>query len=225
MYPQPLPTDYPSNVEPIRREVLKLIDRDESTKLLSCRFKYRCQSIYCPLCQRQLSYGRKDALYQAAQGIAPRRLRFGTFKAKDVPLDALRESGKRIMQAGRAAFSLLGLNGYHLALEVSSENWSDVFHGHLHAALDTPAGGRGFLSHAEWQDAWLSSLPADLHPVDTTEAAHVRPIRDLEQTCYYGTKSPFAKVVAERESIARTVASIRTLKGLKRFSRAGTLAR
>ncbi|SRR6266851_1308043 len=86
------------------------------------------------------------------------------------------------------------------------------YHAHLHALIDSPSGGRGFISRGAWRDEWLGALPAHLHPLEG--GAHVTPVRDLEATCKYLTKSPFSKHVRDHEK--RVVEALLASKGMRR---------
>jgi hypothetical protein len=130
------------------------------------------------------------------------------------------------MAAGRKMLKALKLGGYALALEASFEDWHDEFHSHVHTLADVPIGGRRFISHDTWNDAWLTALPSDLHPKELSGAAHVLPVRGVdgvEKISYYLTKSPFFKVIAEREAVTKTVIAINALKGLPRYECRGSL--
>jgi hypothetical protein len=128
------------------------------------------------------------------------------------------------MKAARKTFKSLDVENYALTLETSFEHWNSDYHAHAHALVEIPTGGRSFISRDRWDDAWHDSLPAELHAVDTDGAAHVRPVRDLESTCHYLHKTPFLKLVAEREAAARMVATILETKGLRRRESRGSLA-
>jgi hypothetical protein len=204
---------YPGQLEPIRESVLKTLGQEsaEVSKLRSCRYTSRCHSVYCPHCLCQSGYEQKDRIMLAASQVAGARLKFGTFTAKDVPLGSLRDAGREIMQAGARALKTLKVDGYAARLETSFEEWGDNYHAHLHALIDSPSGGRGFIPRDAWRDEWLRALPSYLHPVKG--GGHVKPVRNLEETCYYLTKSPFFEHVSNTE---RVVAGIAACKGMRR---------
>jgi hypothetical protein len=192
----------------------------EGRKIQSCRYGSRCHSIFCPACLRQDGYKQKDRVVRAASLITGARLKFGTFVAKDVALESLREAGREILQAGGRVFRKLKVDGYAARLEVSFEDWGDKYHAHLHALVDSPSGGRGFVPRDAWRDEWLNALPSSLHPIEG--GAHVTPIRDLEATCKYLTKSPFFDHV--REEAERVVNTITACKGMTRSVMRGSFA-
>jgi hypothetical protein len=213
---------YPGKLEPIRAGVLEALGRDsqEGRKIQSCRYKSRCHSTLCPLCLRQRGYEMKDRIMQAASQVAGARLRFGTFVARDVSLDSLRETGRELMQAVGRVFKTLKVDGYAGRLEASFEEWRDEYHVHVHALIDSPSGGRGFIPRDAWRDEWLGSLPAHLHPVEG--GAQVTPVRDLEATCNYLTKSPFSEHVRDHEK--RVVEALLACKGMQRTIIRGSMA-
>lgn len=219
----------PANIyqfpSPIRDEVLKTLEGEpnETRKLLSCRPNSRCRSIFCPSCSKLAGYEKKDALYRAALHVDKARLKFGTFKALDVPVEALRSTVQRLMAAGRKMLKTLKLDGHALSIETSVEDWHDGYHCHAHALVDAPLGGRRFIPQDAWNDAWLTALPADLHPTELVGAAHVKPVRDVEAVCYYLSKSPFFKLVAEREAVTKTITAIDAMKRLHRYECRGSL--
>jgi hypothetical protein len=213
---------YPGQLEPIRAGVLEALGQEslEGRKIQSCRYTSRCHSIYCPLCCRQSGYDMKERIMLAASQVAGARLKFGTFVAKDVPLDSLREAGREIMQAVGRVFKTLKVDGYAGRLETSFEDWRDEYHAHVHALIDSPAGGRGFIPRDAWLDEWLGALPAHLHPVEG--GAHVRPVRDLERAATYMMKSPFSEHVRNNEK--RVVAALSACKGMRRTIIKGSMA-
>lgn len=95
----------------------------------------------------------------------------------------------------------------------------DEYHAHLHALIDSPSGGRGFIPRDTWRDEWLAALPAHLHPVEG--GAHLTPVRDLEATCNYLTKSPFSENVRDHEK--RVVEALLACKGMRRTVIKGSL--
>jgi hypothetical protein len=218
---QTIPFNYPGQLEPIRAGVLETLGQEslESRKIRSCRYKSRCHSIYCPLCCRQSGYEMKGRILGVADNVPMSRLKFGTFTAKDVPLDSLREAGREIMHAGGRVLKTLKVSGYAGRLETSFEEWGDDYHAHLHVLIDSPSGGRGFIPRDAWLDEWLRELPTYLHPVEGE--AHVEPVRNLEASCTYLTKSPFFAYVDNAE---RIVAGISACKGMRRSIIRGSIS-
>jgi Site-specific DNA methylase len=217
--------NYPEELEPIRRSVIDQLSHTslcplEISKLSNCRYKSLCRSIYCPYCLHSGGHTFYRAVLRAAKGVPRRRLRFATLTVRDVPLDDLRAACKEIQRATRQTFSTLGTAHYACHLETSFGSWTEDYHPHVHALIDSPSGGKGFVSTERWETEWLRSLHRDLHPVGT--AAHVKPVRDLAAACSYLSKSPFYKCVAERT--ARTMAAIQATKGLRKVIQRGHLA-
>ena len=193
-------------------------DLTEARKLLTCRTRSQCRSIFCPSCAQKAGYQHKHRIFEAASTLKPARLKFGTFPGRDVPLDALREAGQVLMQSARTLCKRL-TGGSVIRLEVSDPMTAD-FHAHVHALLDTPAGGKDFISADTWEAEWRSELPQWLHPVQT--GAHVKPVRDLNASSCYLSKSAFTSAKCA-EAIRHAVNSIRALKGIPKFSYHGTL--
>ena len=138
-------------------------------------------------------------------------------KSRDVVLGDLRDTGRVLLETGRKALAKLA-DGYALKLETSFEDRSDErYHPHCHVIVDSPAGGRGFIPGAAFEDAWLEALPNDLHPRQS--ATDISVVRDLEAASAYLGKSPFASLGA----VGRTVAAIAATKGLHRLSLRGSL--
>jgi hypothetical protein len=108
-------------------------------------------------------------------------------------------------------FKKLKVAGYAARLENSFEEWGDKYHAHVHALIDAPSGGRGFIPAGAWTSEWLDALPAHLHPLE--RGAHVSPVRNLEASCTYLTKSPFFAYVNDAQ---RIVAGIEACKGMQR---------
>jgi hypothetical protein len=212
------PFTYPPQLESIRDQVLNVLDdSNERRRIALCKgSSLQCHSSFCPSCVRGRAFKEKGRILEACQQVAPSRLKFGTFKTRDVALDALRETGQIIMETGRRVFERLGVDGYVARLETSFEDWSDLYHPHGHAIIDSPSGGRGFIPRQVWEDEWLGALPSDLHPLE--QGAHVTPVRDLVASAAYMTKSQFLE-----HSAARTVAAIRELKGVRKLNRGGSL--
>jgi hypothetical protein len=161
----------------------------------------------------------KGRILGVADNVPMSRLKFGTFTAKDVPLDSLREAGREIMQTGGRVLKTLKVGDYAARLETSFEEWGDNYHAHLHALVDSPSGGRGFIPRGAWLDEWLGELPTHLHPIEG--GAHVEPVRNLEASCTYLTKSPFFDYVSNAE---RIVAGIAACKGMRRTIIRGSMA-
>jgi hypothetical protein len=212
--------NYPGLLEPVRDAVIKTLGHqtEEGRKIRACRYKSRCHSIYCPLCCRQAGYERKNRILGAACLLSRARLKFGTFTTKDVPLDTLRDVGQQIMRTGRRVLTKLKVTGYAARLETSFEQWGEHYHPHLHALIDSPPGGRGFVSAHAWLNEWLGNLPNDLHPADG--GAHVAPVRELRASCTYLTKSPFSDYVGNAE---RIIDGITTCKGMRQAMSRGSL--
>ena len=212
--------DYPRHLEPLRDQVLDLLDHDrpERLKLVRCRYKSRCHSVYCPLCRDQDAHTKKDKLVRGVSRLGGRLLKVGTFITRDVPLDALKETSKQIMQSVREVFRSTNTTDYAAGLETSLPDWSDLYHPHAHALLTARPGGRGFISEDGWMDAWLTALPDHLHPLEG--ASRIEPVREVDAVCSYVTKSPF-RPQFNHVDIERTVEAIRAGKGLRQFSYLG----
>ena len=118
---KPFPIDYPVDLEPVRSQVLNVLkdDKHECSRIRSCRYKSYCHSSYCPHCLRMNGYRLKDQIVSGASSIPGPRLRFATLTTRDVPLDALRDTGREIVQAGRRAFKALNVAGYVARLELA----------------------------------------------------------------------------------------------------------
>ncbi len=125
------------------------------------------------------------------------------------------------MEASRTALKSLKVDGYISRLEVSFEDWQDDYHPHVHALIDSPAGGRGYIPPHAFQDAWLAALPAAMH--SSEGGSHITPVRELEASCAYMTKSSFLNL--QGSTVDRTVAAIGSLKGLNKLSCRNSLAR
>ncbi|WP_373695290.1 protein rep [Edaphobacter paludis] len=218
--------NYPDRLEPIRQSILAHLSNDPSTysqeifKISNCRYRSLCRSIYCPYCLHSGGHSFYRAVLQASMGLPRHRLCFATFAVRDVPLAALRAACKEIMASTRKTFSKLETAHYACHLETSFEKWSEDYHPHAHALIDSPSGGRRFISPDQWETQWLHSLPPDLRPRET--GTHVKPVRDLAAACSYLSKSPFHEWVAGRT--ARTIATIQATKGLHKVIQRGHLA-
>lgn len=214
-------SNYPEQLAPVRDMVLGLVSAQEKSKLLSCRYKSTCHSIYCPLCSRQSSHLCKGRILEAAGTIPPKRLRFATFTTKDVPLGELRATTGHLMDATRHTMKHLNVSGYAARIETSFEDWNDRYHPHVHVLVDSPSGGRGFLPSNAFEHEWLAALQSDLHPVEG--GAHIKPVRILEATAAYMAKSPFHEHVKVEEA-ARIVQIISATKGLHKIAFRGSMA-
>lgn len=195
----------------------------EQQKLSSCRPHSNCTSRFCPHCLQRAGFKRERDLLQVATNLG-QPLKFATLTGSDVRLEGLRDASTILMQTARTVCRQLKVRGSALRLEVSDPGTND-FHPHVHGLLDTPTGGRGRISATTWQDAWLSELPAWLHP--TVGGAHVRPVRSLGSACNYMMKSAFASLCEgayDGDDVARTIAYIESCKGVQQFSVRGTLA-
>jgi hypothetical protein len=222
---------YPSQLTTIRDEVLKTLmntgHTNEYRKIARCKGSYlQCHSAYCPSCLRGRGHKRNGRILEACDNVSDNHanhLKFGTFKAKDVPLEALRETSKALMLATRQTFTSLGVTDYISRLEVSFESWSDLYHPHIHAIIKTPVGGRSFIPGTAWQGGWLRALPDHLHP--SKGGAHIKPVRDLVATTMYMTKSPYSAYIKAQEhaEVARTVVTIRETVGLQKLNFRGSL--
>lgn len=214
-------SSYPEQLAPVRDIVLGLVPVEEQSKLLSCRYKSQCNSVYCPLCSRQSGHKWKGRILEAAGTLSPKRLRFATFTTRDVPLGDLRATAGHVMDATRRTLKSLKVSGYAARLEVSFEEWAaDDCHPHVHILVDSHSGGRSFIPVHAFTDTWLESLPSNLHPVDG--GAHVKPVRILDAAAAYMTKSPFHEHVKAEEA-ARIVQVIAAMKGLQKFTLRGSM--
>jgi hypothetical protein len=222
---QPYLSSYPADLNTIREGVLASLANDpqETQKLLSCRCTSQCHSVFCPSCLRVAGSRQKRRLLQAAGRIPESRLKFATLTAKYVPLDGLREAGQALIRAGRSTLKRAGIADYALRLETSYAEGQTGFHPHVHALINTPAGGRKYISSDTWTNEWLDVLPMWLHP--SQDAAHVKPVRNLEASCSYLSKSAFAACAdASAAMIHKIVASTRVTKGVQKFNLRGSLA-
>jgi hypothetical protein len=215
--------DYPGPLEPVRAQVLKALanEPDESRKIAACRYKSKCDSIYCPLCTRQYGRSCKGRILEASGALPPKRLRFATFTTRDVALGDLRATTGQIMDATRRTMKSLKVDGYAARLETSFEEWTDDYHPHIHALIDSPSGGRGFIPPAAFEHEWLAALQADLHPIEG--GAHAKPVRILDAAAEYMFKSPFHQHV-KSEEVARIVQTISATKGLQKVAFRGSMA-
>jgi hypothetical protein len=173
---------------------------------------------------RKAGYRRSEQVFKAASEIPESRLKFATFTCLDVPLRGLRESAKHLVNAARKTLRNAGTKNFALRLESFSETWSDLYHPHVHALLDTPNGGRNYVSADAWETEWLTALPSWLHPIGS--GSHVKPVRDLRKTCSYLAKSPYAEYAdtSNENAIRRVVDSILATKGIQQFNVRGTFA-
>jgi hypothetical protein len=195
----------------------------EQQKLSSCRPHSNCHSIYCPHCIQRAGFKRERALLQVATNL-DQPLKFATLVGSDVPIGGLREASKVLMRSARTVCSRLKVKGSALRLEVSDPGSND-YHAHIHGLVSTPSGGKWRVSGADWQDAWLSELPAWLHP--TVGGAHVKPVRSLGASCNYLLKSVFSSFTEgayDGGDVQRTLDYIESCRGIQQFSFRGTLA-
>ena len=132
-------------------------------------------------------------LFHIASTMPPERLKFGTFKSKDVPLDALREASQAIMRAARATLKAVDAAHYALRCEFALAPATIGYRPHVHVILNTAPTGRRYVSASHWTDAWLSELPVWLHPAN--DPVYMNPVRDLPASCAYLVKSAFARAV------------------------------
>jgi hypothetical protein len=207
----------------IREGVLAHLPQ-ESHRLLSCRRTSQCHSPVCPNCLQIAGFQKKDQLIQSTGPTPASRLKFATLTSRYVPLDQLREAAQTLVRVGRQTLRKLKIAHYALAFENSYQNGQTGHHPHIHVLADTPNGGRNHVSADTWTNEWLGQLPADLHPVD--KSAYVTPVRDLEASCAYLTKSAFGAVghVPSRTSIEQIVNGIIATKGVQKFNLRGSLA-
>jgi hypothetical protein len=221
------PYVYPSLLEPLRTQVIETLSQsdnhDECRKIARCKGSFfQCGSVYCPSCLRGDSYHLKNRIVCACDHARYKRnLKFARFKCVDVPLDALRETSGTLMRTSRQMFKRLGVPGHITQLEVSFEGWRDLYHPHIHSLIDTPPGGRRFISPSAYEQEWLEALPDHLHPREN--AGHIETVRDLDAVCTYTAKSPFRSWIEDRARVARTVAVIRETKGLQQTYFRGSL--
>jgi hypothetical protein len=147
------------------------------------------------------------------------KLMFPTLNAATVPLDSLRAVTQDVMRAARATMKRLKIEDYALRSEVAIENQN--YRQHIHALTATPVSGRGYISSAQFADAWLTELPADLHQTERVPVHVESVIRDLGEVTGYICKSPFAKKTVDQ--IKQVINSIFSTKGLRLFERSGKL--
>ena len=126
------------------------------------------------------------------------------------------------MLAGRSTLKNLGIVNYASRFEFSTEDWNEDNHPHLHALVDTPSGGRDYVSADGWLNEWLTQLPEWLHPVEG--GSHVKPIRNLAATCSYLMKSAYTAVAPGASSIGKMVSGLLATKGIQKLNLRGTLA-
>jgi hypothetical protein len=136
-------------------------------------------------------------------------------------LTNLRDTTREILTATKRTLCALNVDGYIARTEVSFEDWSDVYHPHSHAIIHTAPSGKRYVPAHAWEDEWLNALPSHLHPVEG--GAHCEPVRDIEATCSYLTKSPFLVHISNQGQIDRTITVIQTTKGLAKLATQGTL--
>ena len=195
----------------------------EQQKLSSCRPHHYCNSTFCPHCLKRAGFQRQTRLLQVASNV-PHPLKFGTFTGRNLPMGRVREASTVLMQTARTVCKRFKVKGFALRLEVSDPKGLDL-HPHVHGLIDTPSGGRGYVSPSDWQDAWLHALPQDLHP--TVGGAHIKPVRNLGASCNYLLKSAFSALCEDAydgDDIERVVAYITACKGTQQFSVRGSLA-
>jgi len=195
-------------------------DQRERLKLSSCRLRSNCNSIFCADCQHRSAYRKKMRVFKAVEQMPCNRLKFATFLARDVSLECLRETANTLMSAGRKALKRVRVSDYALRFEASTESWSDLYHGHLHAIVSTPSSGSGYVRESSWNEAWLEEIPAWLHPQEI--AAHVELIRNPAAASTYLTKSPYAH--SSQSVLQQTVEGIRATHGVAQFNVRGTFA-
>jgi hypothetical protein len=207
----------------IREGVLAHLPQ-ESHRLLSCRRTSQCHSPVCPSCLQIAGFQKKDQTIQAAGRIPESRFKFATLTGRYVPLDQLRETAQTLVRVGRHTLRKLKIAHYALAFENSYQDGQTGHHPHIHVLAYTPNGGRNHVSADTWTNEWLGQLPVDLHPADN--AAHVKPVRSLEASCAYISKSAFGPVghVPSRAAIEHIVNGILATKGVQKFNLRGTLA-
>jgi hypothetical protein len=209
---------YPASVDHLRGLVLGSLPAALDRRTLeNCRVKSRCGRLSCPACSGRTSYIQGQRVLAAAEKMPPSRLKVATLTAADVYLDGLRDSVTQIMQATRKTLRNLGVAHYAAKSETSVASWADSFHPHVHAVVNTAAGGKSYIRADDWTNEWLSALPSYLHP--PIGGAHVRPVRNLEGACRYFTKSPFR--YATSSTIGSVLGSIAALEGVVRFSTSG----
>ncbi len=128
------------------------------------------------------------------------------------------------MNAGKQALKSLNVYGYAIQMEASSpEGLPDYLHGHLHALVDAPTGGRKHIAKGRWQESWLDALPARLHPKEG--GVYVEGVQSLGAYCSYMTKSPFSVHLNDAQlEVGPTLSLIREQQGLKRWASWGSLA-
>lgn len=211
------PSGYPNHIERLQQSALLSIAPDHRRNLTECRVKSACHDPLCPACCGRSAYIRSQQLLQTASLIPEKRLKFGTFTTRDVQLPQLRQATQDIMQATRKALKTLGIEHCAVRSEFSIDEWVKSYHPHSHALISTAPAGKAYIKAADWRDAWLSELPAWLHPVE--RGTHVEPVRSLEGVCRYVTKSPYAN--ASPDNVGEIMAGIAATKGLQRFSTSG----
>jgi hypothetical protein len=109
---------------------------------------------------------------------------------------------------------------YAACLEVSTQDHATTFHPHTHGIVNTPSRGRGYIPNYAWEDEWLNALPTHLHPV---APAHCAPVRNLEASVAYITKSPYAAWL-DGQDISQTIAAIDATRNLHKAIQKGITA-
>ena len=209
---------YPYRLQQIQQLTLHTLPAGQTRRLLEeCRVKSRCSCSICPACVGRASFIQGKRLLQAASRVPEHRLKLATFTTKDVDLHTLREAAQAIMYSTRATLKSLGLTHYAARSETSVDALIGSYHPHVHAIVNTAPSGKGYIKADDWQDAWLSELPAWLQPFKG--GTHVERVRDIEGACFYVTKSPFRD--AFDGTIQRIVDGIVATKGLRRFATCG----
>jgi hypothetical protein len=138
-------------------------------------------------------------------------------------LDALRDAAQHVSKAARLTFKRLKLP-YALKLEISSEECEGrEYLPHVHALVNVPDAGRGYVSMLDWHSEWLDALPEWLQSSDCSP--HVERVRDLDKASTYLSKHPFAQCADESEAtIRRIIDGIFATKGIQKFDLRRTCA-
>lgn len=202
----------------------------EEQRLELCRPYSRCNSSYCPHCTRIRAEAHSNQIrFAAEQTPENRRLVLATLKGAGCVLENLREYSLTLTQTTRKILKSLGIGDYTLKLETAEDECEGFdYLPHVHVLADTPAMGRSCIPASRWEDAWLSELPAWLHPVQG--GSQVENVRSIPAACTYITKSPFSTIAKRmcaqaahqtERHVRRVLDGICATKGLQKLNTRG----